>query len=128
MIVDRPEWHERAACCGMTVSLNAERRECRWTRHQLTDSWRTAFRLIALAAHHQPFTVPVLITAQVYQSRNILQDPGNAYPSIKAAIDGIRDAGLLADDTGAHIAGIMLLAPLRGPDALTITIDEVPES
>lgn len=41
-------------------------------------------------------------------------------------MNGLRDAGLIADDTGAQLAGITMLAPMRGPDGLTVTIEEVP--
>lgn len=39
-------------------------------------------------------------------------DPGNAYPTIKAVIDGAVDAGLLPDDNAAHLA----LSIDRDPD------------
>lgn len=106
------------------VSLNAERSAHWRARHQLTATWRQAFKVYALTAHHPQFTAPVLITCQPYQARNKLQDPGNCLPSLKAAVDGIVDAGVLIDDSPAYVAGLMILAPQRGPDGLTVTIEE----
>lgn len=108
------------------VSLNAER-SAHWRVHrQLTATWRQAFKLHALAAHHPQFTAPVLITCQPFQARNVLQDAGACVPSLKAAVDGIVDAGVLIDDSPRYVAGLTILAPQRGPDGLTITIEEVP--
>lgn len=108
------------------VSLNAER-SAHWRQHrQTTAAWRQAFQLLAQAAHHPTFDRPVLITAQPYQQRNRLQDAGSCLPSLKAAVDGIVDAGVLPDDSPAYVAGLMILAPMRGPDGLTVTVEEVP--
>jgi hypothetical protein len=41
-------------------------------------------------------------------------------------MNGLRDAGVLANDTGAEIAALTFLAPLRGPDGLEITVVQVP--
>lgn len=108
------------------VSLNHERRESRWSRHEATRAWRDAAKILGLNARHQPFTVPVHITIEPFHARGPMTDTGNIYPSAKAFIDGLRDAGLIADDTGAQVAGITMLAPKRGPDGLTVTVEEVP--
>lgn len=42
-----------------------------------------------------------------------LPDTGNNYPSVKAAIDGLRDAGVLVDDTSEYVLSILLHAPYR---------------
>lgn len=55
------------------------------------------------------------------------QDPGNCYPSVKAAIDALVDIGAIPDDGPGDIASITLHAPQRtkpGQDRLTILVTE----
>lgn len=54
------------------------------------------------------------------------RDPANWYPTVKALIDGMVDAGLLPDDDGAHLIG----PDLRGdvdkavqPGTIRLTFD-----
>lgn len=53
-------------------------------------------------------------------------DTGNCYPSVKAALDGLVDVGIIPDDTGAHVLSITMTAPTSGPDSLSVTISEIP--
>ena len=50
------------------------------------------------------FTV-VHVTAYIGYPTNAKADPANAYPSVKAAIDGLVDAGVLAEDDDKHVLG-----------------------
>lgn len=38
------------------------------------------------------------------------QDTGNCYPTVKAVVDGLVDAGAFPDDTGETVAALTLLA------------------
>lgn len=67
-----------------------------------------------LAAHRkQPITDPVDITAHIGYPTKRLADPSNAFPTIKALIDGLVDSGLLAGDDHNHLPR---LAFERGPE------------
>lgn len=47
-------------------------------------------------------------------------------PAAKAAIDGIVDAGVLPDDTPAHVLSLTFRPPVYGhPDALAVVLLEV---
>lgn len=48
------------------------------------------------------------ITAYVAYPRQNKADPGNAYPTLKAAIDGVIDAGILPDDDHKHLPALTI--------------------
>lgn len=53
------------------------------------------------------------------------RDPANLYPSVKACIDGLVDAGVLADDDAEHLDGPdMRLGPVVPRGRLVFTITE----
>lgn len=45
------------------------------------------------------------VTAVVHFSRDGRHDPGNASPMVKAAVDGLTDAGFWEDDDSEHVVG-----------------------
>lgn len=105
-------------------SLNAER-TAHWTLHSVqTANERRAWFVEARNAKVPPLAA-VTITAQPNYAEG-QQDTGNCYPTIKAAIDGLVDAGIIADDTGEYVHSITMLAPGSTKiDALTLLIKEV---
>src|SRR6266702_423179 len=55
------------------------------------------------------------------------RDPANLYPSVKACVDGLTDAGVWADDDAAHVTGPdMRLGQVQPPGRLVLTITEMP--
>ena len=121
----------RASRPGRPRSLNAER-SAHWREHRRATAaergeWAWLWHA-ERAGGPRPTAARVEVTATVYTS-GVLPDPGNAYPSVKAAIDGAVDAGLIAGDTGEYLARVILEAPVRckrGAEALTVTIRECP--
>jgi len=111
---------------GKPVSLNAER-SAHWTaRHAFTLKWRTdAYHLALMQRPIERFERPVMVTIQHWQKKGTMADTANVVPSAKACIDGLVDAGVITNDTGEYVAGILFLAPQRGPDGLEIRLDEV---
>lgn len=54
------------------------------------------------------------------------RDPANLYPSFKAAIDGLVDAGVLPDDDAEHLDGPdMRLGPVHPGGRLVLIITEL---
>lgn len=105
-------------------TTNAERRGNRYQRASLTKEWREAFCLLA-KSRKIPQMRKVAITAEPWQARGVLADTAACNPAVKAAIDGLVDAGVIPDDTPEHVARITFLPTRRGRDALVITINEI---
>jgi hypothetical protein len=88
----------------------------------MTAKWRARACEAAILAGIGPLPLCV-IRATPHQRRAKLADPGAHMPCVKACIDGLRDAGSLADDTGAELAEIRLRPPIRGKvDAIVLEI------
>lgn len=95
--------------------LNANRRHHHRVRHDRTKAIRAAAHE---AATEHPALMAALAAAKpgpLFQRAHILgiirppsarrADPANWYPSFKAAVDGIVDAGLLDDDDHTRVVG-----------------------
>lgn len=106
-------------------TLNKERTLHHMQRAKLVKEWREAFRDLAQEAM-MPHLTMVEIVAQPYVLNGRFdQDTGNCFPAVKAAVDGLVDAGVLIDDNAKIVVKLTFLAPIHGSDALEITISEV---
>lgn len=100
--------------------------------HRLTWASHTAASRNRWKHHAINAAVPLLdrVTVTVtplHKNHRTAQDPGACAPEAKAAVDGLRDAGVLVDDTGRYVASILFLPPeIVGHDGLRIRIEEVP--
>ena len=103
------------------MTTNAERSGNRWGRAEHTREWREAFAWIT-RQERVPRMRWINVTVQPFQKRGRLQDTAACNPSVKAAIDGIVDAGVIPDDTGEHVRMITFLPCVRGDDQLTLII------
>lgn len=106
-------------------TTNAERR---WHHHQRAVAvrrWRSSFALLAREAH-LPRLDAIEVTVTPYlANRRGLQDVGGCLPAAKAAIDGLVDARVLADDTPDHLVSLTFKTPVIGEgDALELRITE----
>lgn len=94
---------------------NAERRLHYMQRAQLVKSWRKAFCLLALEAKLPKLLTNVEIVVTPYlANRRGIQDAGAAFPAAKAAIDGLVDAHVLADDNPTIVKFVGFWAPIIG--------------
>lgn len=66
---------------------------------------RTLGRLAGRSMFPVPAGVRVRIDVDVWKGHDRLYDPANLHPSAKAIVDGLRDAGILADDDWKHVDG-----------------------
>lgn len=78
--------------------------------HWRPEGQRTAqIRMLGKIAGRTMFAVPgtvkVRITVAVWKGRASHYDPQNLYPTAKAIVDGLRDAGVLVDDDHRHVEG-----------------------
>lgn len=109
---------------GRVRSLNTER-STHWSkRAKDAQTWREAFWAHGVARRVK--FGPVDITAEIVQKKP-LADCGNGMPSIKAAIDGLIDAGVIQDDSPEWVKSITLIAPRTPkpgePESLIITLE-----
>lgn len=103
------------------VTTNAERAGNRWGRAAHTREWRDAYAWIA-KRERIPRMRWINVTVQPFQKRGRLQDTAACNPSVKAAIDGLVDAGVIPDDSGDYVRMITFLPCVRGTDQLTLII------
>ena len=88
-------------------------------------SWRTATARHWKEDYGPDWMIPPIeITAWAHNRRPI--DTDAPFPTLKAAIDGLRDCGALGDDAARWIAAITLLAYTPAPHpALVITLQSI---
>ena len=89
------------------------------------------YRAMLLARQQlQPMTGPVHVAVTTWYRGGRGLDADAAAPAVKACLDGIVDAGILADDDGKHVVAITYLRSRRdaalaeGFHALTITLTD----
>lgn len=93
------------------------------TRHALTKQWREA---TAWHARRLPKfgAGPVRVTATIHRDDNRAFDLDGIAPTVKAAIDGLRDAGVLSDDNCRVVPELLLRAGEPWADAaLVLTLE-----
>lgn len=62
------------------------------------------------------------VTVEPHQKGGRLQDVGACHPSVKAAIDGIVDAGILPDDSSQYLRSLIYLPPVNDKNSLVLYI------
>ena len=109
-------------------SLNVGRAGNRWKRAEMIREWREAFRILAIVEEIPPLTTLVVHAHPFYRTARSIPDTAACVGSVKAAIDGLVDAGVLTDDTPDIVRTVTFHAPVvdreRHSDALTLWIAE----
>lgn len=96
-----------------------------WATH--TRETRGVWHLLALEAKVPHLEAAAITAVPLHADRRSPQDVAACSPSVKAAVDGLVDAGVLDDDTADHLHSITFLQPrICGVDGLELVIDEVP--
>lgn len=95
-----------------------------WTvRNRITQAWRTAAAWQARADRLRPVDGPVHIEALICRGDSRRYDLDGHVPTLKACVDGLRDAGVLPEDSTEHVPTLTLRAgPKTDPGCLVITI------
>ena len=111
---------------GRVTTVNRERTMHFHERSDAMKPWRKGFERAAVAAN-VPGLDKVKITACPWLKGKRSQDVAACLPSVKAAIDGLVDAGVLVDDTPAHVLSLEFLPPALGAevDELVLTLEVV---
>ena len=97
--------------------MNAYRRLHPHARARYDRLWRRTFADLARRAR-VPHLDAVIITVGQWCLRPPLPDPGANFPTAKAAVDGLVDAGVLTDDSSEFVRYLGFAAPERGPEDL----------
>jgi len=84
--------------------LNSNQRNHHMKEYRLTQQIRAEATILARKEKIPPLE-KVRLFAWVIPPDRRKRDPANWYPSVKAAIDGIRDAGVIPDDDAEHLVG-----------------------
>lgn len=119
MSIDAQVWEIEYAQRPWTT--NKERTEHYFTRAKRVKEWREAFAWLAKAAKIPPLEW-ASVSAKPWQKGGVLQDVAACNPAVKAAIDGLVDAGVLIDDSPEYLKSVEFRAPERGRNALTLYI------
>jgi hypothetical protein len=106
--------------------INSNQRYHRHQEAKMTKAWREAAALRAKGI--QTFEGRVHIVAHIFKPNAGRWDPNNLWPTIKAAVDGCVDAGLLLDDDHLHVIGPDMRAAGKGDPAIVLTITELEEA
>ena len=104
-------------------TANAERRMHYHERARRVREARTRWTWLVLAEKIPNLERVSIVAQPLARSRKWRADVAACYPSVKAAIDGIVDAGVIGDDDDSHLLAVTFL-PVRyaGQDGLTLTI------
>ncbi|MFE5630631.1 hypothetical protein [Streptomyces sp. NPDC056543] len=116
--------------------LNANQRLHYRVRAEATDRIRTAamnacsedptMRAALVLAGDQPLLRHAYILGVLHPPSRRRADPANWYPSFKAAVDGIVDAGVLEDDDHTRLVGPdMRIGPITPGGQLVLHIQEL---
>lgn len=100
------------------LTLNTARGRIHWRKWaQLTASWREQAKLEAEALEIRPDLTGgrrVHIEALPVQGAGgVLADPGGHMPTLKACVDGLRDAEWLPDDSATYVSAVTMFPPVR---------------
>lgn len=110
------------------LPMNAYRRLHFRARANYDREWRSTFAILARAARIPRGLAAVRVDVAQTCRRPPLPDVAGSYPTAKAAIDGLVDAGVIADDDPTHLRAITFLAPVRGPaDVFVLIVHETTE-
>ena len=103
--------------------INSNHRTHRMEVAKRTAAWRQA-AFIAARNNLTKFDGRVRIVATVHKTRAGRWDAGNLYPTAKACVDGIVQAGVLVDDSNQYAIGPdMRAGEKRATAALVIRIE-----
>lgn len=102
-------------------TTNAERAGNRWERAKLTKEWREAFAWLA-RSNNIPKMRWISVTVEPHQKTGVLQDVGACNPAVKAAIDGLVDAGIIIDDSPQYVKSLIFMQPIKDRNSLVLYI------
>jgi hypothetical protein len=117
LLNENQKLHHRVRSGHVKELRSAAMREC---------SEDAAMRAALAAAGDQPVLEHAYILGVVHPGSRRRLDPANLYPSFKAAIDGLVDAGVLEDDDHTRVVGPdMRIGPVVKGGQIVLHIQEL---
>ena len=110
---------------GVIPYMSANDRPNKWRKASQTQFWRQSAHTIAIRSGAPSLHGLVRIVATVHIADRRRREVSNLFPTFKACIDGFVDAGILADDSDAHVIGPDPRRAYDGPPRITFTLEEV---
>jgi hypothetical protein len=108
----------------LTVNAVASLHRQQWATR--TRSERRAWELLARAEKVPAMDRIRVVVTPLHKDRRSPQDCAACAPAVKAAVDGLVDAGVIPDDNPDHLDEITFRAPwVCGADGLRLRIVEV---
>jgi hypothetical protein len=103
------------------LTVNRERQIHHQARAKIVKRARRLAHAIAIEERIPPLG---RVDAEFWFGQHLskLADPGAHYPSAKAVLDGIVDAGILEDDDGRFVRSVTMQGPYRAPHDETLCI------
>ena len=98
-------------------------------RATLVKTWRETAAWRARQARLDPIPSPFAVTATIHKRDRRLFDLDGVVPTIKACVDGLRDAGVIEADDFRHMVRLVVVAgePDRELPRLVLRVEEVGE-
>jgi len=91
------------------LTANEMRAKGHWSKfYTIIKSWRAMACLLA-QQQKVPLMEKVKIRAVYHPPDNRRRDTSNIFPTIKAAVDGIVDAGVLKDDSDKYVLSVEMV-------------------
>jgi hypothetical protein len=91
-------------------------------RAEKVSEWREAYAGLCLEQRIPPLEWITVEAVQTCRDKR-MPDIGGCFPAVKAAIDGIVDAGVIPDDDSQYLHALTFLAPqCTGTDALHLRV------
>jgi crossover junction endodeoxyribonuclease RusA len=106
-------------------TVNSERKWNHFRRAEVVRAWREAFYVLAKEAKIPSLRLIEVEATPVLSGRGRPQDVGAAGNAVKAAIDGIVDAGVVPDDSPTYLRKISFCAPEKGPNCLILIVRDL---
>ena len=97
---------------GPLLTTNRERAGSRFVRAANVAEWRRSAQFVAREKKIPRLEV-VIAEFRPFQAKGRLADAGAHFPSAKAILDGVVDAGVLEDDDPRYVVAITMHAPVR---------------
>ena len=98
-------------------TANTERRWHHQTRARHVRETRERWYWLAKEAKIPPLTKARISATPLLTDRRSMPDVAACYPYVKAAIDGLVDAGVLPDDDPAHLTSLTFHIPELGDES-----------